>query len=130
MHDVACVTQDLDLGNDTTVYDVMAVPPLLAGAIQCTVMTPFLSRAVTWRGGDETVVGATADELTTKTCVLLLASVYVPCTPQLPSALHDTSDTTAVPPLLSEDVPGTSIGVDHELPFSLTKNTWALLLAS
>src|ERR1035438_715995 len=108
----------------------MGGPPLLTGPLQRTVISPFLSRAVTWRGADDTEVGAIADEFTTNSCVFVLASVYVPWTPQLPSPLHDTSETADTPPLLSEDVPGISIG-SHQEPFeSLTKNAWVSVFAS
>jgi hypothetical protein len=66
VHDVTVATQVLDLGNDTTAYEVMAEPPLLLGALQRTVMTPFLSVAVTRRGAEATVVGAIVDEFATK----------------------------------------------------------------
>jgi len=94
------------------------------------VTTPWVSSVVTWREGEDTMVGAIVDEFTMKSWMFRRAPVYEPWTPQLPSSLHETCQINAPPPLLSDDVPGTSMRLDHVLDFSFTKSAWVWFAAS
>ena len=60
VHDVDEVEQVAPPGLDVTVYDVIAAPPLLAGAVHVTVALALPADAVTPVGAPGTVLGVTA----------------------------------------------------------------------